>query len=231
MSRLYLTLAPLPSEGKIPALRAELMSAFPSEQSRRYIESLTEGHAHALPPRVSVARLAALSLLPKLLSEAHMDPSPLRLLRDGVGRPYAMMDGGRAGFDFNLSHTDTHVACALLTGSGRVGVDVQTVLPSARAEPLIRRYCTDGEHALLRKLPTSERHAEFTRIWTVREAMAKQDGGGAPLRFDASVCPDGLSLRSFRTEDAACILTLCCPDGIRDEELCISSASQILTPI
>ena len=223
MGRLYWSIRALPfadtpeapSEESIGRLRSYLDRAFPSADNQSYLDALM-GPLHRRPPQgVTVARLTALSLLPPLLVQAGLDPSHLRLARNEHGRPYGeWVSGAGTAMDFNLSHSDRHAVCALLTGGGRVGVDAEEALPPARALPLIRRFCTEGEHASLRGLSEEASAAAFTRIWTIREALSKQDGRGMPLRYDAAHIPDGLQVLCGRIPSVGTRVALCVPDSL-----------------
>lgn len=207
---LYLTVRPVPADGDIPALHSLLKALFPRGENRDYLDGLM----HPTLLRVTAERVGALSLLPSLLSAAGIDTEDLILHRDACGRPrctYA--DGTPAGFDFNLSHTDAHVACALLVGGGRVGLDIEEFIRPERALPLIRRFCTEGERALLAGLPDDETVAArfFTSTWVEREAIAKQEGGGMPLRFDTTRLPEGITIWTGYLPDTETGIALCAP--------------------
>jgi phosphopantetheinyl transferase len=163
---------------------------------------------------VAAERLGALSLLPALLEAAGVDSRALILRRDEHGRPYCeTQDGTPAGFDFNLSHSALHTAAALLTDGGRVGVDTEELIPTERALSLIRRYGTEGERALLQDMSNTEAAQAFTRIWTVREAVGKQEGVGMPLGFDAAKPPAGVAILPFTLTDTGGCVTLCVPQA------------------
>ena len=212
--RLYLTVRPTPAEEDIPSLWRFLEKSFPRKENIPYLDALLGSPDHPAIPRVTAERLGALSLLPSLLEAAGMDATALILHRDGHGRPYCEVpNGSPAGFDFNLSHANAHIAGALLVGDGRVGVDVEEFIPPKRALPLIRRFCTAGELALLAGLPNDEALAArfFTSTWVEREAIAKQEGGGMPLRFDTANLPDGVMLWSGHLTDTETAVALCAP--------------------
>jgi hypothetical protein len=212
--RLYLTVRPTPAEEDIPALRLLLEKSFPHKENISYLDALSGTPDHPAIPRVVAERLGALSLLPSLLEAAGMDPAPLVLRRDGHGRPYCeAADGTPVGFDFNLSHSSAHIAAALLVGDGKVGVDVEEPISPKRALPLIRRFCTEGELAMLADLPDDESLAArfFTSTWVEREAIAKQDGGGMPLRFDTAKLPEGIMLWSGHLPPTEAAIALCAP--------------------
>ena len=212
--RLYLTIQSTPAEEEIPSLRLFLEKSFPHKDNLPYLNALFGSPDHPAIPRVVVERLGALSLLPSLLEAADLDSGDFILRRDKHGRPYCIAsDGFPVGFDFNLSHSAAHIAGALLVGDGKVGVDVEESISPKRALPLIRRYCTEGELALLDGLPHDEELAArfFTSTWVEREAIAKQEGGGMPLRFDTTDLPDGVTLWSGHLPDTETAVALCAP--------------------
>ena len=212
--RLYLTIQSTPAEEEIPSLRLFLEKSFPHKDNLPYLNALFGSPDHPAIPRVVVERLGALSLLPSLLEAADLDSGDFILRRDKHGRPYCIAsDGFPVGFDFNLSHSAAHIAGALLIGGGKVGVDVEESISPKRALPLIRRFCTEGELALLDSLPNDKELAArfFTSTWVEREAIAKQEGGGMPLRFDTTDLPDGVTLWSGHLPDTETAVALCAP--------------------
>lgn len=208
---LYLAVRGVPDEADIPILLDELRVAFSREENFPYLEALCRSPL----PRVTAERLGALSLLVSLLTRAGISPTPLILCRDDHGRPYCRStDGEIPPFDFNLSHSSAHVAGCLLVGDGRVGLDVEEPLPPARALPLLRRYATEGELAILPVPPEEDPAAAstyFTALWTRREAMAKQTGTGMPLQYDSTALPSSLHLLHAVIPTTGAALSLCIP--------------------
>lgn len=207
---LYLTVRPIPSEAEISTLREYLLKSFPREENLPYLDALVGSSL----PRVAAERLGALSLLPSLLKAAQIPTIGIILRRDEHGRPYCVReDGTSVEFDFNLSHSSAHVACALLIQDGRVGVDIEELIPPKRALPLIRRFCSEGELTLLENAPTGDEIAAdlFTSIWVEREALAKQEGQGMPLRFDTTRIPDGVMIWTGYLPDTETKIALCGP--------------------
>ena len=216
---LFLTVRKTPSPEELPALRAYLEKHFPHKENIPYLDALCGSPL----PRVTAERLGTLSLLPSLLEATGIDSAALILRRDGHGRPYCETPDGTlpfcglvgkpSPFDFNLSHTDAHVAAALMVGEGKVGVDIEEPIPPARALPLIRRYCTGGELAILQDAPDDETVAAhfFTSVWVEREALSKQDGGGMPLRFDTAKIPEDIWLWSGHLTDTDTAIAVCAP--------------------
>ncbi len=201
MSALYLSVRSLPTEADIPALRGCLETAFPGMENAAYLDALGRSPL----PGVTAARLSALALLPTLMGEAGLCTEGLNLMRNGHGRPFVTDAAGACPFDYNLSHSASHVACALLIGGGQVGVDVEEPIPPARAEALARRYATAEERALMAC------GLDFTDIWTRREALGKQAGCGRPLSFDATGIPFDVRLLVATLSDTSARLALCLP--------------------
>ena len=218
---LFLTVRPTPSPEDIPVLREALKKSFPLKENQTYLDSLCGSPL----PRVTAQRLGALSLLSALLAAVGIDSAALILRRDEHGRPYCEtadgalpycgLVGKTTAFDFNLSHTDAHIAAALMVGDGKVGVDIEEPIPPARALPLLRRYCTEGELAILKDAPDDETVAAnfFTSVWVEREALAKQEGGGMPLRFDTADIPQGVWMWNGYLPDTGTAVALCGPTG------------------
>ncbi len=234
LHKIHAALPPLADcAGRLEADFAALTQAFPGEENAVYLRQLTRGvlpsapqsdtsdSSPAPPPSCllqATARVGALALLLPLLSEAAIPTDSLTLCRDAHKRPYlAGADGTPVpGMDFNISHAERHIACALLVWESdpsatplpplRVGIDIEEPVSPARAERLIARYCTAGEKAALAT------HAlGFTAIWTCREAIAKQQGAGMPLRYDATCPPKGLLLQTERLTEGT-VITVAIPD-------------------
>ena len=210
---LFLTVRKTPAPEDVPALRELLEKAFPRKENVPYFDALVGTPDRPALPRVVAERLGALSLLPSLLAAVGMDSAPLILRRDENGRPYCETAQGSVNFDFNLSHSAGHIAGAILIGGGRVGVDIEERIPPKRALPLIRRFCTEGELALLAELPPDDDLAAdfFTSTWVEREAIAKQEGGGMPLRFDTTRLPDGVTLWTGFLPATEAAVAVCTP--------------------
>lgn len=187
-------------------LYATLCAAFPDDASRDYVQRLTVGaNAHA--------RLAALALLPPLLRNAGYAPEDFSLCRDAAGRPFLRPhDPALVAPDLNLSHSAARAVCALWCGGGRVGVDVEEPIPADRAARLAARFCSPGERRIVAAAgDPAALSAAFTRIWTRKEALCKQDGGGQPLRFDSELPPPGVRLFSCTLPDTGAALSICVP--------------------
>ncbi len=212
---LYVAVRPIPPATEIPGLCRSLEEAFSAPGNTAYLDALTATHTNEpSPARLlrTAARLGALSLLPDLIRMAGQDPSLLQLNRDAHGRPFiTSLSDADMGLDFNLSHSDAHVACALLVSPEdslwRVGIDVEELIPPARCARLAARYASEDEQACLQ----TDTALGFTKIWTIREALSKQDGLGMPLRFDAAHPPAHVCLLCGQLPDTGTCVTICLP--------------------
>lgn len=101
---------------------------------------------------------------------------------------------------FNLSHSGELALCAV--DSAPVGVDIQVV--KEWRPSLTRRVCSAEELAWLEGQP--ELWPAFTRLWTLKEARAKESGRGlttsirdirVPLPQEEPVRLDGLWFQSW----------------------------------
>ena len=81
---------------------------------------------------------------------------------------------------FNLSHSDTLVACAL--SDTPVGVDVQHLVKLR--EGLVRYTMSDEEIAVFEALDNDDaKQLLFTQLWTLKESYAKATGRGLTHEF------------------------------------------------
>ncbi len=110
-----------------------------------------------------------------------------------AGRPFV----AGATWDFNLSHSADVAFVALLEGGGRIGMDVEAMVPLTDMGHLARRVFTQQEVGQSQEgVPPLE---AFYRRWTCKEAYLKALGTG--LRID----PRSVAL-SFASNGEAAVL-------------------------
>lgn len=80
------------------------------------------------------------------------------------------------GFDFNISHTQGFVMCAVGTN---VGVDCQKFRHVK--QNVIKRVCNDEEILTLEK--STDKEKEFIKLWAFKEAFTKMIGSGFKYGF------------------------------------------------
>lgn len=155
-------------------------------------------------------RLAARRALATLLEQEGLPPRPM--FRTPTGKPYFEGESSPA---FSLSHTKSLAVAALSPSSTPIGVDIEAYQGTRNTDALASRYFTRDEYERWKASPTP--HEEFFRIWTEKEAQAKNHGEGL-ARILSSEEPTKASLRSFRIcrgKDQF-VLTLCTPTPITD---------------
>jgi 4'-phosphopantetheinyl transferase len=163
----------------VAALRATLS---PEEEQRaarfRSIE---------LRERWTVARGALRSIL---AAYAGCEPGALVFREGPHGKP--ALTGPVEDIPFNLSHTGG-LALVAIAGSGRVGIDAESVRSEIEVEDLSRRFFAPVEATEILALSPDAQLAAFFTCWTRKEAFVKALGGGlsVPLnRFQISIGSD-----------------------------------------
>lgn len=108
-------------------------------------------------------------LLADRLSEA---PECIAIHIDARGKPLLEQHG----WHFNISHSGDTLALTI-GNQNSLGVDIESrQLSAAQITRLARRYLSEQEQQWLRRSQTAS--ADFTRLWTVKEAVLKAHGGG-----------------------------------------------------
>ncbi|MBP0590862.1 4'-phosphopantetheinyl transferase superfamily protein [Paraburkholderia sp. LEh10] len=128
--------------------------------------------------------LAAHGLLRFALSAASQlcEPDQWRFITGTHGRPELEAGVGGA-WRFNLSHCASRVTCVVCLEVD-CGVDVEP-LGRSISSPEMAAYClAPSEQRGMKELADAERKAEFVRLWTLKEALAKGVGMGLRLPFN-----------------------------------------------
>jgi len=97
---------------------------------------------------------------------------------------------------FNLSHTDGLVACAIVQKQ-MVGIDVENMHSQVNAAELATRILSPVEQAAFAKVPAHQQTQRFLEYWTLKEAYIKARGMGLSLALDGfswQFGPQGLTL-------------------------------------
>ena len=87
-----------------------------------------------------------------------------------------------AGFDFSVSHTSGWLVIAVV-GTGRVGVDIESMTVARSVDELARRVLGPAEQAAFLLVPHADRGSAFLRVWTRKEATVKLTGHGLVVSF------------------------------------------------
>jgi 4'-phosphopantetheinyl transferase len=99
-------------------------------------------------------------------------PRELPLVRDQLGKPLAL----DRTLNYNVSHSQTLALVALSRDT--VGVDVEHVNFSFDISNVVESVCAPVEQRRLKHLRFLQRHWEFYRMWTRKEAYTKALGVG-----------------------------------------------------
>jgi phosphopantetheinyl transferase len=105
------------------------------------------------------------------------------------GRPTATAEDGALGPDISLAHSGNWAACALAM-TGRIGIDIEVPRPRSNAIEIAQAYFSHEEQRAV----AAEGEDAFLAFWTLREAMAKADGGGMAFALGL----DGADLATSR---------------------------------
>ena len=96
-------------------------------------------------------------------------------------KPFALLRGVPAEVEFSVSHSGKHGLIAV-AGQGRVGVDVEELVPLRGLELLVDSVLTPGERdGLTSTANLTGRTRDFLRLWTIKEALVKALGTGLSL--------------------------------------------------
>ena len=125
-----------------------------------------------------VEYVTAHALLRRALSlYAEIAPEEWNFALQSEGRPYLLNAPMGSGLDFNLSHTEGLVACAI-TRLGPVGVDVECLKSDRDGKRFASRVLADEELRWLEALAPEDRDLGLLDLWTLKEAHFKALGTG-----------------------------------------------------
>jgi 4'-phosphopantetheinyl transferase len=108
-------------------------------------------------------------------------PAALAIAAGAHGKPVL---AGRAGPDFNVSHSGDWVMIGLARDAA-IGVDVEQERTLSDLDALAERFFAPGEVEVIRSLPQEQRTRAFFRCWTRKEAYLKAIGAGISGALDS----------------------------------------------
>lgn len=130
-------------------------------------------------PLQQLEHLAAAALCRHALSRyATVDPAAWRFMRGEHGKPHISGPPVEPPLWFNLSGTRGLVACAVSRGSPAIGVDIETIEPTADMLDVAAQFFSTGEVEALSGLAPEEQPGRFFTLWTLKEAYVKARGLG-----------------------------------------------------
>ncbi len=109
-------------------------------------------------------------------------PAEVEFTHGSFGRP--QLAGANPPVDFNLTHTDGLIACAI-SPYGRIGLDAESFPAREAALSLVPTVLTVREQARLGSMPPHARAGALAEHWVLKEAYTKALGLGLHRRFDS----------------------------------------------
>ena len=181
------------------------ISALSKEIPEEWLAVWSASHKIGKNEKNALLSLSALSLL-------HRSGAVGTLVYGENGRPYFC----DRMCDFNITHTQNHVFCAIIEGEEpmRLGIDAEDLgRPDfSTLEEMVARWFSPNEQKAFRTSPTKE---TFLRLWTRKEAYVKYTGEGiralskidtVSLEADGEVC-------FFDYREGDILLSVCAPRG------------------
>lgn len=111
---------------------------------------------------------------------ASVPPEAWRFVLNPHGRPEIDTPREARWLKFNLSHTNSLVAC-LVARERAIGVDVEDRDRRGRLLDVAERFFSPSEAATLRRLPENEQLDRFFLYWTLKESYIKARGMGLAI--------------------------------------------------
>lgn len=117
--------------------------------------------------------IAARGILRAILGQyLGQDPAGLRFDYTPHGKPVLVPTANALPIEFNLSHAEDVMLCAI-TLESPVGIDLEQIHPVSDLARLTDRFFAPSEHERIQALPQDEQSAAFFQYWTVKEAVLK----------------------------------------------------------
>jgi 4'-phosphopantetheinyl transferase len=104
-------------------------------------------------------------------------PHELRYVLNRFGKPRLVDQVGPTGLVFSLSHSSELAAIAVGRGC-RVGVDIEQLRDDLDPDSVAERFFAPAEARLIRAARPGDRHRQYLRCWTRKEALVKAIGVG-----------------------------------------------------
>lgn len=133
----------------------------------------------ALVARQQIARRTAVRLV---LGRYHScDPAELQIVTAPGGKPVLLpAEPLGSTVAFSTGHSGDLFCIAVGTATS-LGLDLELLRRVTRTQAIADRWFGDAEGAFLRECSEDDADAEFMRLWTAKEALAKRHGAGLRL--------------------------------------------------
>lgn len=157
--------------------------------------------------------LIGLSILSSLLGDVWEENEAPIIKRDKNSRPY-IENCDR--IDFNISHSDSLVVCAVATAENgaakpRIGVDAEEMSQKDRIG-LAERFFAEGEKEELRR--SDNKPLLFAKLWTRKEAYIKWLGTGLATPLSSFDITKELPVRLETFNMDGNVITVCADSSL-----------------
>lgn len=126
---------------------------------------------------------------------------------------------------FNLSHSGDNIAL-LLSDEGEVGCDIEVIRPRPRWPSLVSAFYSTGEQAEIAAERPEHQLAAFWRIWTRKEALVKQRGGGVWQMADIDSTQPATHFVAHCQQNALS-LAVCTPTPLNIQDIIVNFDPQL----
>lgn len=158
------------SNARVLSRYAAMMSP---EERARHDRFVFAKHRHQFVVTRGVVR----TLLGRYLA---IEPAACAFVANHYGRPAVVPGPSGRRVEFNVSHTNGLVACAIARVP-EVGVDVEDIGRALPGCDIAARYFSATEARTLSDMPHAARTSRFFDYWTLKEAYIKARGMGLSL--------------------------------------------------
>ena len=203
------------------AAREEVAASWLNEPERSRCESfLPEPRRHFILCRAALRAI--------LCQELGCHNGELSFGEGEHGKPFAQLDGRAVSVSFSVSHSGR---CGLiaLAQAGRLGVDVEQIVPKRRLNSLIEAVMGPDERRELGEMGEQDRLRQFFRLWTCKEALVKALGTGFSTDISSFQVPSnirrGKSVGVFRFPNLPALTWRL--EAIDAEEFAVALASEL----
>ncbi len=107
------------------------------------------------------------------------------------GKPFAEVNGRPAALSFSVSHSGQYGLIAHAP-RGRLGVDVEQLVPKRHLNSLIHAVMGPDEQRELGEMAEPARLHQFFRLWTCKEALVKALGTGFSTDISSFQAPPNI---------------------------------------
>jgi 4'-phosphopantetheinyl transferase len=119
--------------------------------------------------RAIAARGILRALLGRYLAQ---DPAQLSFAYTPQGKPFLPHSPRFPSLEFNLSHSEDLMLCAVALNHA-VGIDLEQIRPLSDLSRLTQRFFAPSEHQAIQALGLDQQPQAFFQYWTVKEAILK----------------------------------------------------------